>query len=364
MEVVVFGLDDIETRRRYDALFADCPHAFVQQSTLWAEVIRGLGPDEPIFAMAVRGGVAVAGLPLYLFHGPAGSVLTSIPQAGPLGGVFQRAGESPGPVYQALLTEAVRIAAARECIALTLITNPFTDDLQLYEQHLQPDLVFENFTQVVDLRNVIRNGEWILPNNSERNPGRTIKKAKAAGLMSRLSEDAGEFDRWYAIHQRRHTELGLTPLRRGLLERIHSLLRPRGNAFLQMVMTGDEIAAGCLYVHHRDVCDAFIMSMHSDHGAKAPNYLLMEQAMFTMARREIRYLNWQSSPRRGDGVYNFKKQWGSEERLYYFVTKLFGRKERILALGADGVRSGYPGHYVVPFSAFDSGLSQKRYRKA
>lgn len=363
MQVLTFGLGEVQLRARYDALFESCPHAFVQQSTLWAELIRDIGPDEPIFLLAERDGNPIGGLPLYLYRGGAGSILTSVPQAGPLGGVFVRAGESAEPVYAALLAEAARLAAAHECIALTLITSPFADDLALYERHLQPDLVFENFTQVVDLGRVIQKGDWILPNNSQRNPGRTIRKAHAAGLTSRLSEDMGEFERWYASHQRRHTELGLTPLRRDLLERIHTVLRPRGRAFLQIVMAGEDIAAGCMYVHHCDICDAFIMSMHSEHGAQAPNYILMEQALFTMWRRGIRHMNWQSSPRRGDGVYKFKKQWGSEERLYYFVTKLFGSQKRILAIGAEGIRQGYPGHYVVPFGAFESGFTQRRFRK-
>lgn len=363
MRVVTFGLDEEQPRARYDALFEGCPHAFIQQSTLWAEVISELGPDEPVFMLAERDGEPVGALPCYLYRGSAGSILTSVPQAGPLGGVLVRSGESPEPVYAALLAEAARLAAAHECIALTLITSPFADDLRLYERYLQPDLLFENFTQVIDLGRVIRNGDWILPNNSERNPGRTIRKARAAELASRLSEDMGEFDRWYAIHQRRHMELGLTPLRRDLLERIQTVLRPRGRAFLQLVTAGEDIAAGCLYVHHRDICDAFIMSMHSEHGAKAPNYLLQEQALFTMWRRGIRYMNWQSSPRRGDGVYKFKQQWGSEERLYYFVTKLFGSRERILALGVDGIRLGYPGHYLVPFGVFESGFTQTRFRK-
>jgi hypothetical protein len=362
MEVVAFGLDDVHTRRQYDALFADCPRAFIQQSTLWAEAIRGLGPDEPIFLMALEG-KAIGGLPLYLYRGPAGSVLTSVPQPGPLGGVFVRDGHEPGPIYAALLREANRIAVDRQCIALTLITNPCADDLALYEHHLSPDLVFENFTQIVPIDGAVRHGEWVLPDNSERNPGRTIRKAKAAGLQAGLVEDHETFDRWYAVHRRRHGELRLTPLPYELLAAIYAVLGAQGKAFLQLVRSGDEVVAGCLFIHHRDVCDAYIMSMDSAHAAKAPNYLLVEQALFTMWRRGVRFMNWQSSPRRGDGVYNFKKQWGSEERSYYFVTKTYCKPETLSALGAEGVRRGYPGHYVVPFAAFDAGFTQKRYRK-
>src|SRR5262245_5451084 len=158
MDVVAFGLDDGAARRQYDALFADCPHAFIQQSTAWAEAIAALGPDQPLFLMAVREGAAVGGLPLYLFQGPAGSILTSVPQAGPLGGVFVRRGEPAEPVYAALLERAERIAREQRCLAFTVITSPFADDLALYERHLRPDLLLENFTQAVSLERVIRDG--------------------------------------------------------------------------------------------------------------------------------------------------------------------------------------------------------------
>ena len=363
MQVVAFGLDDVEARRRYDALFSDCPHAVIQQSTHWAEIISDIGPDKPIFLMALRDGQAIAGLPLYLFRGPAGGVLTSVPQAGPLGGIFVRHGENDEPAYAALLAAADRIAAESACIAMTLITNPLRDDVALYEKHLAPDLVLENFTQIVQVARAVRGDAWVLPNNSERNPGRTIRKARAAGLSARLATDIGDLERWYPIHERRHTQLNLAPLPHALLRNIFMVLHPRGEAFLQLVMLEEEIAAGCLFIQHREICDAFIMSMNSALGDKAPNYLLVEQALFTMSRRGIRCMNWQSSPRRGDGVYNFKKQWGSEERPYYFVTKLYCPPERILSLGVDGARRGYPGHYVVPFGVFESGFSQRRYRK-
>src|SRR5207249_1087653 len=90
--VEAFGLGDLPWRARYDALFAACPAAFVQQSSPWAEAIAPLGPDRVILLLFHDGTRDVAGLPLYLFEGPSGPVLTSVPQPGPLGGVFVRPG--------------------------------------------------------------------------------------------------------------------------------------------------------------------------------------------------------------------------------------------------------------------------------
>jgi hypothetical protein len=362
IEVLELGLADA-ARVEYDALFARCAGAYIQQSTLWAEAIAGIGPDEPVFLLARRHGVAVAGLPLYLFRGAAGNIMTSVPQAGPLGGIFVHPGEDKTPAYAALLARAQDLARQHDCLCMSVITNPLEDDLALYERWLQPDLVLDNFTQVIPLERVVSHGQWILADNASRNPGKTIKVARSAGFTSRTTDSLDEFERWYGVHERRYAELQLTPLPRVLLRNLFAHLRPSGNACLHLVLAGDEIAAGSLLVRHRDVCDVLVISMDMKYAAQSPSYLLFQDVLLALAAQGVRWMNWQSSPRRSDGVYKFKKQWGSEERPYHFVTKLFCAPEQLMAMGVDGVRKHYPGHYVAPFGAFSAGFSQRRYAK-
>ena len=364
MRVTAFGLGNESERVRYDDLFAACPHAFIQQSTLWAEVIKDIGPDEPIFLLAERNGEAVGGLPLYLYRGPAGNLLTSVPQAGPLGGVFLRAGEPAAPVYAALLGEAARLSRTHDCLALTLITNPFEDDLALYREYLAPELVLENFTQVMPMESAARDGEFILPNSIDPNIRRHIRKSIASGYSVRPAIAKSDFVNWYSVHIERHTEIGATPLDQSLLSSIAGELVACERGLFLVVEKAGVVRGGCLLVLHRRIADVFILSTGTSAAREGVNYLLIKDALILLERRGVHFLNWQSSPRRGDGVYNFKKQWGSEETLYYFVTKLNCPPERIRALGSEGIRRGYPGHFVVPFGVFESGFAQKLHRKA
>src|SRR5579859_597543 len=187
MDIVEFQLADVAARERYDRLFEACPQAFIQQSTYWAEVIQDLGPDEPIFLLADEGGQSVAGLPLYLFRGVAGNALLSIPHPGPLGGIFVRPGlDAPllHRVYEALLARARALAQAQQCLALTLITNPFQDDFPLYQQYLAPTFAYENFTQsMVVAESVGAEGQLLLRDAHRRsNLSRNLRQAEAAGF--------------------------------------------------------------------------------------------------------------------------------------------------------------------------------------
>ena len=357
MEVATFGLGDDDWRARYDRLFEDCAAAFIQQSTYWAEVIAEIGPDRPFFLLAHVGADDLAGLPLYLYQHPAGSILTSVPQAGPLGGVFTRAGlplEQRREAYARILSSALDLARTHRCLALTAITTFLEDDLQLYEEALEPTYVFENFTQYVDLtKPVHRSG-------GQRN---NLARARKFGFTVGVCADPAERPRWYQLHVARHGQLGATPLPYRIFENIFTHLVPRGKAVLVVARDKDRIAAGSLYVLHRDVMDVFAISMDSAYAEHAPNALTADFSMSWATERGVRLYNWQSSSSRDSGVYVHKSQWGSVEVPYYFVTRLLGDREALAALGPERIRAEYPWHYVVPFAAFQEGLAKQRFRK-
>lgn len=345
--VTAFSLDDPAGRQRYDALFARCPDAFIQQSTRWAEVIAPLGPDHATFLLAERDGVAVAGLPLYRFDGPAGAVMTSVPQAGPLGGIFAAPELTPDlreDAYAALLAAAVAAARDGRCRTLTLITDPLAGDIGLYRRHLRPDLEFENFTQWVPVDDVVTDGRMSLPGMGR------VRRARIDGLTVRqLPPD--DFAEWYDLHVRRHQELGAPPLPRALLHGLMQHLWPRGECFLLGVEHQGQLVSGGQFVLHRNVCDVFITGMDRRYGNA--NYALTAAALEECARRGVAVMNWQSSAARGNGVYLFKAQWRARDVPYFFVTRLLDDPAPLLALGKAGLAAAYPWHYVLPFGLFD-----------
>jgi hypothetical protein len=368
VNVIEFVLDDCENRRRYDALFEDCPQAFVQQSTYWAEVIQDLGPDRPIFLLAEEDGQALAGLPLYLYQGPAGSALISIPHPGPLGGVFARENMPESTLdrlYGALIERAVQIAEAHHCLGLTFITNPFQDDLRHYQKHLHPTLTYENFTQYIDLKQVVgSDGGIALPQLHRRsNLSRNVRRAREAGFTVGPVDTEADLRALYEMQARRHAELGVPPLEYQLFENIHRHLVPRNKALLLLVKQGAEIASGAVYIYHRRVLDVLRLCLNSQFIRSSPNFLNTDYSLRWASQQGREIYNWQSSPSRDDGVYYYKEQWGSATIPYYFVSRLFCAPEVIRAIGLQQLQTEYAGHFIVPYAVFDQGFDQVLYKK-
>jgi hypothetical protein len=346
VRVVCFGLGDEALRKRYDALFEACPHAFIQQSTAWAEVIGEIGPDRPFFLLADDGGADVAGLPLHLYESPSGRILTSVPQPGPLGGVFARAdlgAEARAAAYAALLESARALAQEHECLALTLITSPTVPDTALYEAARPADFVLHNYTQVVPLDRPVRRA------GGQRN---NLARARKFGFQLEPCRTEAEVERWYELHRRRHEALGAVPLDRRIIDNVFRHLVPARKALFLVARDGERYASGTLYILHRDVMDVYAISMDADYADHAPNALLADASMEWGREVGVKHYNWQSSPSRQSGVYRNKEQWGSEERPYEFLTWLFTDRARLRAIGPEGARRDFPGHYLVPFAAF------------
>lgn len=359
MDVLEIDFAQRELVERYDRLFENCPNAVIQQSSYWADVISAAGPDKPLFLLARdAGGEDIGGLPLYLYQGPLGNVLTSVPQAGPLGGIFCRENitdEKKEEIYRCLLEKADEIARRHQCLSLTLITNPFCNDLDLYNRYLSPDFTFENFTQYVPLTESIR------PSNSH---SKNVNKAKKTEAAVVFCDNENDLRSWYRLHEKRHLELGAAPLKYAVFEKIFTGLVPRNKARIMLVKLGDAILSGCVHIYHRRVADVFMLSMDSACPELCPNFLNTDYSIDWMRRQGIEIYNWQSSESRQSGVYAYKRRWGSLECPYFFVTKLYGGGvEEIRRIGMEKIRRDYQGHYVVPFGVFDGKPGETYFRK-
>jgi hypothetical protein len=276
MEIIEIDFTNPSLIERYNQLFENCPQAFIQQSAYWAEVIKDLGPDRPIFLLCHDAGEDVAGLPLYLYEHEIGNILTSVPQPGPLGGIFYKAEvskEKQEEIYQNLLHKAIEIAEHHRCMTLTLITNPFVNDIDLYVKYLQPHFLFENFTQYIPLSSIFQ-GDTIILRDYNRSSmlSRNLKKSKELDCIIKFCETSPQLQSWYTIHSQRHQELGAVPLSYRLFENIYRLLTPKNKAQLVLVQHNKEIASGCVYVYHKHIMDVFMLSMNSRYADFSVNY--------------------------------------------------------------------------------------------
>ncbi|MHC4322417.1 MAG: hypothetical protein ACYST3_09105 [Planctomycetota bacterium] len=352
----------------YARLFEKCPHALAQQSLQWSDIISPLSPDKPYFIVVRQKNSpdVIGGLPLYYFRGSMGGILTSVPHAGPLGGVLVRndlSNDLIKNVYNALINEVILLAEKNRCIALTIITHPFLQDADLYKSLAQPNYVFSNFTQLIDINSILTEAGRYNTGKSRYNNyiNKNLSKARRADITVRWGDNR-DFLSWYPIHCKRHGELGKDPLPKPLLEGILKRMKPVNMGGLAVIQRKDKIIGGCMYIWNKLTVDAFIMSSDSDYFEYGINHAVTDFAVKYFKEQGLKFFNWQSCDR-SSGVYEFKKRWGSFEKDYEFLTWTFPGFERVFAEGKDSVFKAYRWHYLAPYDAIEKRMTHGVFEK-
>jgi lipid II:glycine glycyltransferase (peptidoglycan interpeptide bridge formation enzyme) len=245
------------------------------------------------------------------------------------------------------------LARDLNCISLTIITNPFLSDAEFYSQPVHPDYIFNNFCQIIDLHNLFPENDSYYSEKSgytiDRNVRRNLKKASENNVTVEWATEA-DFEEWYSIHVKRHTELGAEPLPRTLLTNILDILSQFNMAGLVVAKLNNRIAGGCIFVWNKEVADAYILSSDSDYTEYGINHAITDFAVRYFHEKGFRWFNWQGC-KRDSGVYRFKQSWGGMEKSYQFLTWTFDGFQNIFSYNFEDIPREYKWHYVAPFEA-------------
>ena len=262
-------------------------------------------------------------------------------------------------MYEALLAAYVEHAAATECAFATVITNPFWSDRQLCHRYLRPDFVLENACQVLDLDEALDDAGGVVQRST--NLQRNLRTAQSGKLRIDEEQSAANVEEWYEIHAVRHREIGAVPLPKGLFTGAleHVVPRDAGRFFFVRLADSGTMIGGGFYLYHGAVIDALMPSMQTDSIKLAPAYLLALHSMQWAQRRGLRYYNWQASPP-DSGVHRFKRQWGSRDLGYAYLTRITGDAEPFLSSTIAVIADAYRWHYVLPFDRVGEGTQSVR----
>jgi hypothetical protein len=190
---------------------------------------------------------------------------------------------------------------------------------------------------------------------------RNLKKAAENNVSVVWGTDA-DFESWYPIHAKRHTELGAEPLPKPLLNNILQVLSPVQKAGLAVAWVDNKIVGGCIFIWNSKIVDAYILSSDSSYIDMGINHAITDFAARYFYSQGLRWFNWQGC-KRNSGVYRFKQSWGGEETSYQFLTWRMDGFEKIFPYTLDKIAEEYKWHYVAPFDAIKNKDQQGNYCK-
>ena len=347
------------SEEEYKSFLDECRYGSVQHSLDWRKFVDDLGKDKPYFAVAREKNKIVGALPLYFYKSPFGNLLTTTSWY-TISGIICSEKSFCTEIYRVLLDYAVNLGNELDCAAISLGTNPFENDKNLYLENYKSDYIMENFVQYIVLSDLFNEeGRIVHPNYFGRNEfTKNLKKARRQPIT--ISEEPTEdnLDAWYVIHEKRMKELNSPPLPRNLFSSIRNNLVSKNKGKFVFAFHKEKMIFGGVYLFNKKQIDAFMMSSDSECRHLRASYLVTHNLLEWANKNRITIFNWMSSPKRDDGVYRWKKKWGSNERTFLYLTKVLSDPTNWKEMDYGELKKAYSFHYLLPFNLLKNSSSR------
>jgi hypothetical protein len=309
---------------------------------------------EPLFLIAKKDGEVVGGLPSFLKkNSNYGNILNSLPFFGSNGGFVVDSNlnnEEIEEIKKSLLIEFNKLAEDNNCVLSTIITSPFDNDIEFYNQNISYKFkdgrigqiaVFENPTY--DLEN------YIMYNIIEKRCRAAIRRPIKQGITVQESND---FQPLFEMHTENISSKSGIVKPFNFFESAQKNLKK--NYSLTYAVKEDKIIAGLLLLYFKDTVEYFTPAFYLDQAIEQGTSLLMYDGMKKAIDNGYRYWNFGGTWETQTGVYKFKKSWGAQDFQYNYYIQMYENIDQILELTPEVLVNEYKWFYVVPFSELKS----------
>lgn len=324
-------------RRPTSLLFQSLAHQRLLQTLLGAE-------QRSLVVLDDRGAMRGA-LPLLARRGPYGWVYNSLPYYGSNGGVM-----ADDPAAAAALVEAFNeIAAASDTAAATLVANPLEDADYRALRHDLSDSRIGQFTPI----GYAAEHERHLMDAFHSKTRNMLRKAQRLGV--RVERDESALDFLATVHRENMAEIGGRAKSPRFFDLVPACFRPGVEFRVYVASLEGERAAGLLAFYFNRTVEYYTPVVRKELRDTQALSRVIFTAMTEASREGYAWWNWGGTWASQDGVYRFKKRWGTLDKPYTYYTRL--RNEALRGLEPPRLLESYPGFYVLPFAALKSGAT-------
>jgi hypothetical protein len=328
---------------RYEAFLLARSETLLYQSWRYQSLLIDLlGCRQQGMLALDEGGHIQAALPLMAMDGPLGTVLNSLPFYGSNGALV---GEDPaaraklGAAYRRMLQKPGMAAS-------TLIENPLAPG---GAEGLGHDLIDERIGQLTPLPSM-GDEEVALMQSFHYKTRNMVRKAKKLGVEVTVDNDAMPF--LVAVHEENMREIGGLAKSRRFFEALPQHFRPGQDYRLYVArLEGEPVAAVLVFFYNR-TAEYYTPVVGKEHRDSQALSAAIFRAMCDAAAQGYAWWNWGGTWLSQDGVYRFKRRWGTQDLPYrYFISV---QNPAVLKASRAELLAAYPSFFTVPFSALSA----------
>ena len=278
--------------------------------------------------------------------GDLGPVFNSLPYYGSNGGVLQ--GVQDDQVKRFMIEGFFEYALSWKACSATIITNPLLMDHEVYENTIEGYIRDERIGQITHLP---ENPDDELIKSFDDPRPRNIRRALKEGIQVSSGNERASVEFLYEIHIANMEAIGGLSKSWDFFEKLLSDI-PCDLWSVYIGSRDDQPIAALLVFYFNGTAEYFTPVIISEHRNTQALALVIYVAMKdAVSSKGCKNWNWGGTWLSQEGVYDFKKRWGTSDYPYYYYTKLFN--EGLRSSSKETLLENYPGFYVLPFSELE-----------
>jgi hypothetical protein len=322
----------------YAAFVNDHSQAMLYHSLPYVRMIAAItGATSRTLVAVDADGKMVGVLPLLSRDGQFGAVLNSLPYYGSHGGVL-----ADNPAAASALVDSYNdLATNADVCAATLVENPLAPGATTGVRFTATDSRIGQFTRIAFDE---RHSEQLMASYHQKTRN-MVRKSGKGGMV--ISEENDALDLVEEVHTENMRALAGRAKEHSFFQLV-PVHFTAGSAYRIFVarLDGEPVAALLLF-YFRDTVEYYTPVIREAFRDRQPLSLLIHHAMTDASERGYRLWNWGGTWATQDGVYLFKKRWGTFDVPYQYYVQV--NNEAVLNASRSTLLEQYPGFFVVPF---------------
>lgn len=324
----------------YEKFILDHNESMFYHTLKYRDLIVKLLNVEACYIIAVFQNEILGVLPIISMSAKYGKVLNSLPFYGSNGGILadnQKAFQALINYYNSEIIEDVSVAAS------TIISNPLMLN-QDYPENKKTitDYRIGQFTKI-DFESDVEDG---LMNSFHYKTRNMIRKSIKLGLE--INKDNSKLDFLCSQHLLNMNAIGGKAKNQMFFKIFPNIYSPDKDYKIYTASFKGEIISALLLFYHKKTVEYYMPVSMASHRDKQPMSLLIFRAMVDASKNGYKLWNWGGTWESQEGVYRFKKRWGTYDKKYYYHTQI--NNQDIFKSSQEELLKEYPDMFVLPFN--------------
>jgi hypothetical protein len=326
--------------------------ACLNSSLTFMRLLERVTKSEPNYLIALENDKIIGSLPAFLKRNPKyGNVLNSSPWYGSNPGItVDQAFPQIQQLKINLLGAFSEMAKENKAITSTIITRPFEKDQVVYRLNTGYSFIDSRIGMMTVLPEFTANIDSDLITLIHSKTRNLIRKAQKSDISFCHDSSIESLHFLANLHHENMLAIGVPSKDINFFDTLSDVFEYDKDYRVYLAEKDGKLIAALLVTYFNKTVSYFTPAVNVEYREYQPLNLLIFNAMKDSTQMGYHYWNWGGTAHSADGVYHFKKRWGSEECLYYYYTRSYEDLSEIISLDSETLLNEYPFFYVIPFS--------------